>query len=368
MALRIAVFGTGPCSWPWRILAFRIIGKTFGTALRETTAVIAIFLISMSLGYWLGGKAGDRWPYGARSCSRWPAPALILLHPAAGRDDLGRSSTPRSARVALLTACALFFAVPRCSWPPCRRLPSVSSRKQWSRRARWGERPPLSTVGSILGTILMGFLLDRRHRGVKLLTVALGGTMLALSALAALGMRLKPAAAGLALLLLAGSGGFRQHHLRARQQLPPHRRARGRRLPHPLLRQRPQSQMSVARPDLRRFWKCDYFSSAFLFKPDIKDVLMLGLGGGPSPKRFLKDNPNVRMDVVDVVPRSSPWPGDSSRGATRTPRLNLIVADGRAYLKRTRKKYDYIMIDTYTRNRYGSTIPVHLTTREFSSR
>jgi len=367
MALRIAVFGSGAVLMALEILAFRIIGKTFGTALRETTAVITIFLISMSLGYWLGGKAGDRWP-GRRTLVVPMAGAgvYILFIPLLDETVSERifdSALPLGLHA--LVACALFFVVPSLLMatvsPVAIRL-LAQAVEQTGKVA--GSVSALSTVGSILGTILMGFYLIDAFGSVKLLTVALGGTMLVLSALAALGMRLKPAAAGLALLLLAGSGASANiiyerdssyHHIVVREE-------DGFRILY--FDNAPQSQMSVADPTSGAFEYCDYFSSAFLFKPDIKDVLMLGLGGGSIPKRFLKDNPNVRMDVVDVDAQVvavakrffAVQPG---------PRLNLVVADGRAYVKRTRKKYDYILIDAYSRNRYGSTIPAHLPTREF---
>ncbi|MDH7571836.1 MAG: spermine synthase, partial [Armatimonadota bacterium] len=62
MGLRFAVFGSGAVLMALEVLGFRLIAKSFGSSLRETTAVIAVFLASMSLGYYLGGKAGDRWP------------------------------------------------------------------------------------------------------------------------------------------------------------------------------------------------------------------------------------------------------------------------------------------------------------------
>ena len=197
MALRIAVFGSGAVLMALEVLAFRIIGKTFGTALRETTAVITIFLISMSLGYWLGGKAGDRWPGGARSWCQWPAPESHPLHPLLDETVSERifdSALPLGLHA--LVACALFFVVPLAAHG--HRLAGChphSSRKPWADGQGGGSVSALSTVGSILGTILMGFYLIDAFGSVKLLTVALGGTMLVLSALAALGMRLKPAAA-----------------------------------------------------------------------------------------------------------------------------------------------------------------------------
>ena len=160
MALRIAVFGSGAVLMALEVLAFRIIGKTFGTALRETTAVITIFLISMSLGYWLGGKAGDRWP-GRRTLVVPMAGAgvYILFIPLLDETVSERifdSALPLGLHA--LVACALFFVVPSLLMatvsPVAIRL-LAQAVEQTGKVA--GSVSALSTVGSILGTILMGF-------------------------------------------------------------------------------------------------------------------------------------------------------------------------------------------------------------------
>lgn len=367
MALKIAVFGSGAVLMALEILAFRIIGKTFGSALRETTAVIAVFLISMSLGYLLGGKAGDRWP-GRRTLvlPMVGAGLYILLIPMlddAISERIFDSALPLGLHA--IAACTIFFVVPSLlmatASPIAIRLLSLAV-EQTGKTA--GSVAALSTMGSIIGTVLTGFYLIDVFGSVKLLTYALGGTMLVLSAIAALGVRAKAAAAGLMLVLFAAGGASANviyerdssfHHIVVREE-------DGMRVLY--FDNAPQSQMKVADPVSGSFEYCDYFSAAFLFKPDIKDALMLGLGGGSIPKRFLQDYPDVRMDVVDVDAQVV----DVAKrffAVKPGPRLNLVVADGRAYIKRSKKQYDYILIDAYSRNRYGSTIPSHLTTREF---
>lgn len=52
-------------------------------------------------------------------------------------------------------------------------------------------------------------------------------------------------------------------------------------------------------------------------------------------------------------------------GLEAGPRLRLHHADGRAFVRLAETRYDLIVLDAYSTNRYGSTIPAHLTTREF---
>jgi MFS family permease len=60
--LHAAVFTGGAVLMVLEVLAFLLMARTFGSAWREVTAVIAVFLLAMSCGYWLGGRLGDRYP------------------------------------------------------------------------------------------------------------------------------------------------------------------------------------------------------------------------------------------------------------------------------------------------------------------
>src|ERR1041385_8909885 len=113
-ALRLAVFLSGAMLMGAEIVAFRIVGKTFGTALRETTAVIAVFLAAMSIGYWAGGRIGDRRPRPSTIVAVLMAAAVTLIA-VPWFDSL---ISPRIATSSInlsmhaLVATALLFAIP----------------------------------------------------------------------------------------------------------------------------------------------------------------------------------------------------------------------------------------------------------------
>jgi spermidine synthase len=48
-----------------------------------------------------------------------------------------------------------------------------------------------------------------------------------------------------------------------------------------------------------------------------------------------------------------------------TPTHKIHAQDGRVFLRRTTNVYDAILMDAYATTRYGSSIPPHLTTKEF---
>lgn len=122
-----------------------------------------------------------------------------------------------------------------------------------------------------------------------------------------------------------------------------------------------QGGIYVNAPDklLFEFTQMGFVSLAFLDR-DPKDVLFVGLGAGAMPKYFTRHYPDAIVDIAEIDP-------DMVTVAQKyfyfkeTDMMKVHVDDGRLFVKRTKKKYDWIMLDAY-QNDY---IPFHLTTLEF---
>jgi spermidine synthase len=110
---------------------------------------------------------------------------------------------------------------------------------------------------------------------------------------------------------------------------------------------------------LLEFTRMGFVSLAFLDR-DPKDVLFVGLGAAAMPRYFDGRYPEAVVDIAEIDP-------DMVSVAQRyfhfkeNDRMKVHVADGRLFVKRTKKKYDLIVLDAY-QNDY---IPFHLTTVEF---
>jgi len=110
---------------------------------------------------------------------------------------------------------------------------------------------------------------------------------------------------------------------------------------------------------LFEFTQMGFVSLAFLDR-DPKDVLFVGLGAGAMPKYFTWRYPDAIVDIAEIDP-------DMVSVAQKyfyfreNERMKVHVEDGRLFVKRTKKKYDWIILDAY-QNDY---IPFHLTTLEF---
>ena len=121
-----------------------------------------------------------------------------------------------------------------------------------------------------------------------------------------------------------------------------------------------QSSMILSDPTALDLKYSQAMMAALALHEDPQDVLLVGLGGASVPKFFQKHFPQMRQDIVeidpDVVKVCQEW--FEFRGS---PQVRVIVMDGRVYLKRTRRKYDVILLDAYAADH----IPFHLTTLEF---
>ncbi len=122
-----------------------------------------------------------------------------------------------------------------------------------------------------------------------------------------------------------------------------------------------QGGISIDAPDklLFEFTQIGFVSLAFMDQ-DPKDVLFVGLGAGAMPKYFTRRYPDAVIDIAEIDP-------DMLAVAQKFfffrehDRMKAHIDDGRLFVKRSRKKYDWIVLDAY-QNDY---IPFHLTTLEF---
>ena len=92
---------------------------------------------------------------------------------------------------------------------------------------------------------------------------------------------------------------------------------------------------------------------------NIENVLILGLGAGVTARSFSVLYPNVTIDGVDLDPLVIELGKEYFNMSI--PNLDIINTDGRLFVKTTQKKYDAIILDVYN-NIY---IPHHMITKEF---
>lgn len=125
-----------------------------------------------------------------------------------------------------------------------------------------------------------------------------------------------------------------------------------------------ETKMSLDNHLLGHFEYTEYFQMPLLWNNHIKNVLMIGLGGGSTQRAFQHYYPDVHVDTVELDSKVIKI-AEEYFFVKESETLKMHNMDGRLFLRRSTKKYDVIIMDAYTSNRYGSFIPFHLATQEF---
>ena len=378
--LLLLAFVGGITSLGLEIAASRLLAPFFGTSTYIWGALIGLILLYLTVGYYIGGAAADRWPradylYGVTTA----ASILVLLIPLVSHPILLFSASalnpsPGSGYnvpgfVGALVAVILLFA------PSVVLLGMVSPWVAESGRAA-GAVYATSTAGSILGAFLPAFWWIPSF-GTRATILGLGGVLLAVSVVGWFrGTKKAPAAAlAVGLVALLGSG-------LSPAQVKPAAEGKliyesdseygyiqvvqtGRR--RELILNEGQAIHSIYDPGTlltQGYW--DLFITAPLFgyrnwqgeRP--RRVLIIGLAGGTVARQLTAAYGNsVQIDGVEIDPRVIEV--GQRYFNMKEPNLNPIAADGRYFLDHTSHQYDLVVVDAY-RQPY---IPFQLTTKEF---
>jgi len=92
------------------------------------------------------------------------------------------------------------------------------------------------------------------------------------------------------------------------------------------------------------------------YTPRIEDVLCIGLGVGIVPMQFAREG--ARVEVVEINPAVAPLA--QKYFGLEPQRLTIHYGDGRYFLNRAPRRYDTVILDAFL----GDSSPSHLMTRE----
>ena len=342
------------------ILGTRVLGPFYGVSLFLWSALIAVTLAALALGYALGG----RWALGQARAAR-----LSLVLALAGlwvlaipwlRGPVVHMAAGAGLRTAVLVAASLLF------FPPLALLGMVSpyairlatrSVDEVGRVA--GDLFAISTLASVAAAVATGFLLIPTlgvNRLLVVVAIALF-TAAGIAGVGAAGTKIVPGAG----LVLAALGLGRADHLR----------------PGVLARvDSPYSELRVVDSNGFRFLLIDggthtvvnaetgFPRQAYVFAAEIAAdlsrphgrMLLLGLGGGGAAGVFA--NRGWQVDAVEIDPAVPKLATGFFRLAPHQARV--IVGEARQYLQRSRETYDVVFFDAFG----SASIPFHLVTRE----
>jgi SAM-dependent methyltransferase len=348
------------------ILGTRIIGPVFGVGLFVWSALLAVTLAALSVGYYVGGVLADS-KLGPSLLGRVVAASGLLL----GLTPLLRRVVLSAAeglgpRGGPLFAAALLFAPALASLGMTSTIAVRLATRAPERAGRGvGSVYAVSTSGSLVGTLAVGFLLIPAFDA----NIILAGAAAALLLLGGLSLAIRKRPLALGLLLwptLIGSGPARQlppgfEMLDQSQSLlglvevivDTDRGVRLMRSDHSIIGASFESDGSSA------FGFVQVLEAIRFLRPEAKSMLNIGLGTGAVPGALGRRG--MRVDVVEIDPAVVRF---AQKHFAFSATGEVHVDDARAFLQHTERRYDLIVHDTFT----GGTTPEHLLSLEILQR
>jgi len=369
VVLKIVVFGAGAVLMALEIVGSRVLAPSFGSSVYVWGSLISIFLAALSLGYYLGGQAADRWPRADVLAGALTVAGLgILVLPIGSPRVLDAfTSWDLGPRLSPLLASVVLFALPSIllgtTSPFAVKLAATELATVGNTA---GLLYAISTAGSIAGTLLTAFVLIPAL-GVRAILYTLGVALLLFAALLAVGLprgiaRVVGVGLLIGVLALPGRAATPSLRLIFEKDSIYHRIRIYEDATYRYLRfdRSIQGGMVLRDPLVSVLRYPDYIQLAWLVTPDITRVLVVGLGAGSIPKRLVQDYPALTVDSAEL----DPVVVDIAKqyfGVREDRRHRITVADGRQFLRRSEATYDLIVMDAY----FAEGIPFHLVTREF---
>jgi spermidine synthase len=121
-----------------------------------------------------------------------------------------------------------------------------------------------------------------------------------------------------------------------------------------------QSGQDVKNPDRSALRYVDAFHLGRAAAPEARSALFIGLGGGMGPRQYHSFYPRMKIEAVEIDPLVAVLARDYFK-LPKDDRMKVHVGDGRAFLEKSKDKYDLIFLDAYD----AHSAPPLLTTVEF---
>jgi spermidine synthase len=370
--LLTTIFITGNVVMMLEVVGTRVVGPFFGVGLYVWSALITVTLLSLAGGYWVGGKLADRRPDPTWLYAIILGSALLTFLIPLLRNPVLTAAGNMGFKLGTLVGSAVLFGpalfllgmvTPMATKIYTERLEKIGSRV--------GLLYSVSTLGSFLGTLTMGFYLIPNFR-LSTILVSLGLVLLLLPLVYLLLLR-RPAAILLGVLIAVLAAGLlvlsRQpntERINARVKIV-HKstslygelkvleiEGESRTL---LLDGISQSVENTDNSQAIPPYVDDMVSLLNRYQPQAKSVLIIGLGGGSLIHPLLARG--VSIDVVEID-RQVIYAAEHYFGID-PKRVSITLEDGRRFVRASRKNYDAIIMNAFV----GESTPVHLLTREF---
>lgn len=378
LTIPFSVFITGACVLIIEVTAIRILAPYFGNTIFAISSVISVVLLALSLGYYFGGTLADKYPdeklfYKIIVVS---GIAVIFLHlfgilfltVFGYKLSITQGPIVSSVILFFLQNLLLGMLSPFAIKLQKIRLDQMGVGSVSGRIYFW------STIGSIAGSLLAGFILIP-HFGIDKIILGVGCLLIILG----LAGWLKNSRwlrfiliAFLVIVFLFFNYFINFAHTfylktgvyiydSLYQKIVIYEGIFNGEKTRFLEQDKNLSAAEFINSDNLVYDYTKYYALYKIFKPGSKEILAIGGGAYSIPKAVLRDSPKINVDVAEIDPLIFTL-GKQYFEVPTSPKLNNFVEDGRRFLYDSNKKYDVIFGDAYAS---FVSIPEHFTTQEF---
>lgn len=374
-AIEITVFLCGAIGMILELVAARILSPYVGSSNLIWTTIIGVMLTSMSIGYWVGGKWADKNPHrnqlsslillGAIFTSFIPILETIVVK--------NFSLLSQNLVIVAFISATIVFGIPSFI------LATVSpyavklkNQEQKNIGKLSGKVSSISTIGSILGTFLAGFVLIPIF-GVKAIIAGTAIVLVLLSVILYENKTKKYYAMlvvviiSLILLNLLGRYLFVLNNRDIIEEVDSQysriwvKKIEGEDISYKTLQVDTglESYINEKTGEMGSKY-LSYYDLFEYFLKDANHTLLIGGAAYTYPNHYLNKYLDKTMDVSEIDSKMTELASKHFNLDVNHPRLNIYHQDGRSFLNYTNNKYDCIFIDAFK----GVSVPFELTTYE----
>lgn len=373
--MKITVFLCGALGMVLELVAARILSPYVGSSNLIWTTIIGIMLTSMSIGYWLGGKIVDKKPdmnllslfilSGAFFTSLIPILETLLVKPLSELSN-------QLVFVAIVTS-VLVFGIPSFILAMVSPFAvKLEDKKHDEIGKTSGKISSLSTIGSIVGTFVAGFLLIP-NLGVRFLILIITIILFILSFMMFDKKNIKYCICMIVCLISLfglnyyGKIIFEKNNPDIVKDVDSeYSRIWIKELSVGDINYKTmqvdtgiesyinQETNEMGATYLYCYNLFDYYNK------DAKSTLMIGGAAYTYPTYYLNKYQEKTIDVVEIDEKMTELAEIEFGLDVENPRLKIYTQDGRSFLNNTENKYDTILIDAFK----GLNAPFELTTYE----
>ncbi|MDB5807940.1 MAG: hypothetical protein JWN94_62 [Betaproteobacteria bacterium] len=396
--LNSIIFITGAAILALELLASRILTPYFGVSLYIWSGILSITLVSLAAGYWRGGVLAAGNPHHppppeklAYLFARMPAiAALAIVVACLAYPYLFYRLAQFDLIVGAFIACVIFLLVPLYVTSAMNPLLVAIFLRQSAARGELADAGAgrvffISTLGSVAGVIVTAFgLIQYMSNFAASLVIAAVLAALPLLLLFASPIRIaqrKRLMITAIVALVASVGLLAGSHLYTDRLWPAayggalwrieavYRSSfgtvkvlrSGPRDSEPFTRMYFQDglvqNISGSRNQSLSLYTYALEALTFSYRPDVKKVLVLGIGAGMAPMRLAGrglDVTTVDIDSASFLAATEVFDFDPKK-------VKAVQADARTYLRSCNSGFDVVVVDLF----HGDGVPDYLVTRDF---